>query len=167
MPITRTIVAEPLTAAAFAPFGEVIDDRAVEPFAINDGSTERFDDLARIEVGPAGRPRLALFRNHVAIALPYRVPLLECHPLGSQAFMPRTAARFLVVVAEAGPAPALDRLAAFLTDGHQGVNYRPGIWHLPLAGLAPADYLVVDRGGPGENCRLFPLGDHQITIAAG
>ena len=45
----RDIVPEPLTAEAFAPFGEVIEasDRA-ERIGINRGYTTRFNDLARI-----------------------------------------------------------------------------------------------------------------------
>ncbi|HVJ54005.1 MAG TPA: ureidoglycolate lyase [Aliidongia sp.] len=163
-PIILTLVSQALTPARFAPFGQMIDERAVEPLAINDGATLRFDDLARIEI-ESGRPRVSLFRNPAAITLPYRLPLLECHPLGSQAFIPRTNAPFLIVVAEPGPAPALDRLAAFLTDGHQGVNYRPGTWHLPLASLVPAEFIVIDRGGPGENCRIFRLDEFPIEVA--
>jgi ureidoglycolate lyase len=92
------------------------------------------------------------------------VALLECHPLGSQAFLPRQTAPFLIVVARPGSAPDLDRLEAFLSDGAQGVNYRAGTWHLPLAGLTLADYLVVDRGGPGDNCIEFPLDADPVTV---
>ena len=154
--------ARPLTRDGFLHFGDVIDT-AGDPIAINGGTTHRFDDLARVELGQ-GRALLSLFRNRVAITLPYRLPLLECHPLGSQAFVPRQRAGFLVVVARPGPAPDLDRLEAFLSDGLQGVNYHPGTWHLPLAGLTLADYVVVDRGGAGNNCLEFPLDADPITV---
>jgi len=160
----RVLRARPLTRDGFAPFGDVIDDRGTDPIAINGGTTHRFNDLARVELDGAGRPSLNIFRNLAAVTLPYRLPLLECHPLGSQAFVPRQRAQFLVVVALPGPTPDLDRLEAFLSDGTQGVNYHTGTWHLPLAGLTLADYVVVDRGGPGNNCLEFSLEAHPVTV---
>ena len=55
---------EPLTAAAFAPFGEVIDaDCASERRMVNDGSAIRLHDLARIDTDfDNGRPLLSIFR---------------------------------------------------------------------------------------------------------
>ena len=41
--------AEPLTAEAFAPFGDVIDARTSESFPINAGRTQRHHDLAKVE----------------------------------------------------------------------------------------------------------------------
>ena len=50
------LIAEPLTAEAFAPFGEVIEaSDAARHFTINGGNTERFHDLADIDAGTAGR----------------------------------------------------------------------------------------------------------------
>ena len=163
----RVLRARPLTRDGFAPFGDVIDDHLADPIAINGGTTHRFNDLARVEIDGTGRPLLNIFRNRVAVSLPYRLPLLECHPLGSQAFVPRQSARFLVVVARPGPEPDLDRLEAFLSDGVQGVNYHTGTWHLPLAGLTLADYVVIDRGGPGNNCIEFSLQEHPVTVVTG
>ncbi len=45
---------------------------------------------------------------------------------------------------------------AFLAAGDQGVNYRKNVWHHPLLALeAISDFLVVDRGGGGENLEEF------------
>ena len=41
---------EPLTRAAFAPFGDVIEADGAQCFEINNGSTTRFHDLARVDV---------------------------------------------------------------------------------------------------------------------
>jgi ureidoglycolate lyase len=73
-------------------------------------------------------------------------------------------ARFLILVAPAADVPDLERLQAFVTDGTQGVNYAPGVWHLPLASFSLATYVVVDRGGPGDNLREFELEEGQIVI---
>ena len=40
----------------------------------------------------------------------------------------------------------------FLAQGDQGVNFHPGTWHHPLLVLAEKqDFLVIDRGGKGDN----------------
>jgi len=142
---------EALTAAAFAPFGDVIEAGSAQRiYAINDGTTQRFHDLAAIDVGTdGGRPLLSLFRAQPR-PLPIAIRMLERHPLGSQAFVPLDPrGRYLVVVAE--DPTAMPR--AFLASHGQGVNYRRGCWHHPLLALDEvSDFLVIDRGGPGDNC---------------
>lgn len=163
----RELKARPLTREAFAPFGEVIQEEGAESFVINRGSTLRLHDLCNVSPGADGHVLVSLFRALDAIALPYRVSLLECHPLGSQAFIPREPAAFLIVVAPPGRKPALRRMAAFVTDGLQGINYAPGVWHLPLASFTKATYVVVDRGGPGRNLREFKFETVEITVKMG
>lgn len=163
----RDLRPEPLTAAAFAPFGEVIEasSRATQ-LAINYGQTTRFDDLARIDVGDGGGHAIvSIFRGR-----PLDPPVLkvfERHPLGSQTFTPLSGRPFLVAVAPAGAFdPAAVRL--FRAQAHQGVNYAKGTWHhflLPLGG--ESDFLVIDRGGPGENLDEIDLGPaDQIRVVA-
>jgi ureidoglycolate lyase len=141
---------EPLTRAAFAPFGEVIEAAAAtDRYAINSGTTERFHDLARIDASREdGRPVLSIFRAQPR-QLPFTVTMLERHPLGSQAFVPLSRLPYLVVVAAD---PAAEPRAFLARDG-QGVNYHAGTWHHPLLALeAVSDFLVIDRAGPGNNC---------------
>ncbi len=45
----RTLMIEPLTKEAFAPFGDVIETDGSEHFMINNGSTMRFHKLATVE----------------------------------------------------------------------------------------------------------------------
>ncbi|HET6970159.1 MAG TPA: ureidoglycolate lyase [Phenylobacterium sp.] len=145
----RNLVPEPLTADAFAPFGEVIEasDRA-EVIPINYGWTTRFHDLADVETGE-GRAIISVFRSK-----PLSPPVLkifERHPLGSQAFMPLQGRPYLVAVAPRG---AFDptQVRLFRAGPAQGVNYARGTWHHFLLALeAESDFLVVDREGPGEN----------------
>lgn len=150
---TLDLRVEPLSREAFAPFGDVIEaSEAVRHFPINGGNTERYHDLASVEPGPEGRAIVSIFRGQPR-ALPFRVEMMERHPLGSQAFIPLSGRPYLVVVAPAGAPPAAADLRVFLARADQGVNYRTGVWHHPLLALdAVCDFLVVDRSGPGHNC---------------
>lgn len=148
----KTLAIEPLTRAAFAPFGDVIELDGARQIPINLGTTMRYHDLAHVDVADGGgRPLVNLFRGQPR-TLPFEVTMLERHPLGSQAFVPLTDKPYLVVVAPAG---ALEPRAvrAFVTRGWQGVNYAKGVWHHPLIALdGVSDFIVVDRGGGGHNC---------------
>lgn len=159
------IVSEPLTAEAFAPFGEVIAAGAGERLLINDGTTERFNDLAEIDVSAeGGRPIVNIFRAQPR-ALPLAVRMVERHPLGSQTFVPLGPAPFLVLVAPPGDQVKPADLRAFLTVPGQGVNYRRGTWHHPLIALdAVSEFLVIDRRGPGENCDEVRFDEAEILL---
>lgn len=148
----------PLTREKFEPFGEVIEvSEAAETFTINDGYATRYHDLASIEIcGSGGRPLISIFRGRPR-PWPLTIHMMERHPLGSQAFVPLHGKPFVVVVAPEGTIAGPDSLSAFITDGTQGVNYRRNIWHFPLLvlGDSPQDFLVVDRGGEGDNCKEY------------
>jgi ureidoglycolate lyase len=136
---------EPLTATAFAPFGDVLD--ATGDFRlINAGLCQRHHDRARLDFGDA-RPGISVFRAEPR-SLPYAFDLIERHPDGSQAFLPMTEHPFLVIVA-LGPT---DTPRAFLTNGAQGINLHRGTWHGVLTPLhEPGLFAVVDRIGPTPN----------------
>jgi ureidoglycolate lyase len=158
------IVVEPLTREAFAPFGQVIAaDETAHHYPINAGMTERYHDLARVELGGVhARPLISIFRGQPYI-LPLTLTLLERHPLGSQAFYPLSPRPFLSIVApdEQG-VPGRPR--AFLVPPHHGVNIAINTWHGVLTPLeAPADFLVVDRGGDGNNLEEYLL-DPPLTV---
>ncbi len=149
----KKLLPEALTAAAFAPFGELIAvDAAKRHFSINGGNTERYHDLAELVPGPDGKLIVSIFRG-LPRQLPFAIEMMERHPLASQAFVPLNAQPYLIVVARPGPAPGPDDLRAFLARPGEGVNYAPGTWHHPLLALNEiCDFLVVDRSGPGSNC---------------
>ncbi len=149
------LVVRLLTRDAFAPFGDVIETAGAHHYAINEGTTERFHDLCDVDVeSEGGKTLVNIFRGQ-AWACPISIKMVERHPLGSQAFIPLTQRPFLVVVAENGgaePGP----LHAFLSTDGQGVNYRRNVWHHPLLSLEEtSDFLVVDRGGAGQNLEEF------------
>jgi len=156
----------PLSAEAFAPFGEVIETAGRTPLIINQGTSERFDDLAGIDVlEHGGRPLLSIFRASPR-PLPFEVRALERHPLSSQAFYPLGGRPFLIVVAAGTAAPHAGDIRAFLSSGSQGVNFRRNTWHHGLIALHErSDFLVVDRGGPGENCEECAILDALVLVS--
>jgi ureidoglycolate lyase len=159
--------ASALSADAFKPFGEVIEIDGRGSRWINDNTCRRFDELAHIDVAEGGgRPVLSVFEaNPRSLPLPIRT--LERHPLSSQAFYPLEARPFLVVVAEDGASALAGHLRAYVSSGRQGVNYRRNTWHHPLIALGEISrFLVVDRGGSGENCEELAL-DAVVLVTTG
>jgi ureidoglycolate lyase len=150
------IQTEPLTPAAFAPFGDVLDTSGPPDRIINAGLCGRWHDRARLDFGPDGRAGISLFRSETR-TLPYVLDLLERHPLGSQAFLPMSQDPFLVIVAaDDNGRPA--NIRAFLTAPGQGINLLRNTWHGVLTPLAPPGlFAVIDRIGPGANLEEYPL----------
>ncbi len=160
--MTRQIITEPLTAAAFAPFGDVLDAQGTPDKIINAGLCGRFHDRATLDFAD-GRAGISIFHAEPR-ELPYRLDLLERHPLGSQAFLPMTEHPFLVIVAP-DLNGTLGTPRAFLTNGAQGINLHRGIWHGVLTPLhAPGLFAVVDRIGAGSNLEEHALSEpYQIS----
>lgn len=157
---------EHLTQDAFAPFGEVISiDTARDSYPINLGTTTRFHDISRVDVSDeGGAPIISIFRG-TPRPKPIEIKMMERHPLGSQAFMPLSAQKFLIVVASGTDTPNPEDLRAFLSDGTQGVTYAKNVWHHPLLVLEEdSDFLIVDRSGPGNNLNEIdlPLVDGEV-----
>jgi len=156
----------PLTKEAFKPFGDVMETAGAEKILINEGTTERFNALARLDVSDqGGAPILSIFRAR-ARPRPIALRMMERHPLASQAFFPLSDAPWLVVVS-AAQTPSPETLQAFLAQGSQGVQYAKNIWHHPLLILQPnQDFLVADRAGPGSNLEecWFPGGETATII---
>jgi len=155
----RVVDAEPLNRRVFAAFGDVIETEGARHFPINRGTIERFHDLASVNVGDDGRVLISIVEARYASGMPVRVEMVERHPLGSQAFVPLGEAVMCVVVAPPGEAVRPADLRAFVSNGRQGINYHPGTWHMPLLAFeAGQRFIVVDRGGPGNNCDEWKLG---------
>jgi ureidoglycolate lyase len=155
-----TLPIAPLTKAAFAPFGQVIETRDAKAKLINDGFAQRFDGLAQIDVAAeGGAVNIALFDGSLR-PRPILIKLMERHPLGSQLFMPLNEKPWLVLVCANPRVPA--SYCAFSATGQQGVNYARNIWHHPLLVLTDASpFLVVDRGGPGDNLEEVRLAEED------
>ena len=147
--MSRDIPIAPLTAEAFAPFGEVLEATGAADRIINQGLCGRFHDRATLDI-VGGRAGISLFRSETR-ALPYMLEMVERHPLGSQAFLPMSHDPFLVIVApDEGGAPGTPR--AFRTVPGQGINIARNTWHGVLTPLhAPGLFAVIDRIGDGAN----------------
>jgi ureidoglycolate lyase len=120
-----TVLIEPLTPRAFAPFGTVIQNpaRTGDPTTsgevANQGTAVKYPDISSLESnyqlapsGKPGRPSLTLFAcaprplRRLARAAMLDVPMLERHPYTTQTFVPlgvaprdRGASCYVVVVA--------------------------------------------------------------------
>jgi ureidoglycolate lyase len=181
---------QPLTKAAFAAFGDVVEipnakhsaqDGSVDSslIMINGGNTERYDSLVKVELEAAGSSDKSEDETHAVINifraqprpvskdLAMDIKMVERHPLGSQFFHPLSGEEYLVLVADAVADPTPENLHLFIARADQGINYHKNTWHHPILGLNKVcDFLVVDRKGGGNNCEEFFFGEHvkiQIT----
>jgi ureidoglycolate lyase len=138
----RILRLAPLTAAAFAPFGEVVTVEGKQATTVNDGRALRYDKLVNLmHETDADLPGLSLYRVSGS-SLPVNVDLFERHPHSGQVFLPMTEGSFLVIVApDRDGRPDLDGACAFLPDHGVGVHYKPGIWHVPMTAIG-ADILL-------------------------
>ncbi|WP_282047086.1 ureidoglycolate lyase [Roseibium album] len=152
-----SIAATPLTAADFAPYGDLIEVRGNPDNIINQGMCGRHNDLARLDF-EAGRAGISLF-DAKARSLPHMVDMVERHPMGSQAFVPVDGVPMLVVVADDLNGEPVS-LKAFVSKPGQSINLHRGVWHGVLAPLErDGRFVVVDWIGNGTNLEehWFPV----------
>ena len=153
---------KPLTTAAFAPFGDVVEMEGVKHFTINQGFATRFDDLANIDVSDeGGSVKVSLFTAKLR-PQPIEINLMERHPLGSQLFYPLQDRPWLVLVCD-DPQDTTS-FQAFRATGQQGINYAKDVWHCPLLVLEEGNrFVIVDRKGPGNNLEEVPT-DNSLFL---
>ncbi|HEX6610128.1 MAG TPA: ureidoglycolate lyase, partial [Hyphomicrobiaceae bacterium] len=89
------LIAQPLTAEAFAPFGTVLD-------APRQAGRTYFDEvLANRRSG--ARPSLSLARREDVATLPFTATMMERHEFSSQSFVPIDCGGWIVMVAPHTP----------------------------------------------------------------
>lgn len=147
--MNQTIRIEPLTATAFAGFGDILDISGDPDKIINQGMCGRYHDRAALDFSD-GKAGISLF-NAQPRSFPIKLDMVEKHPEGTQAFLPMSFDPFIVVVApDDNGKPGQPR--AFQTVPGQGVNFFRGTWHGVLTPLhAPGLFAVIDRIGGGAN----------------
>ena len=154
------IIIEPMTADAFAPFGDLLEAKGTPDKIINQGLCGRFHDRARMDFSD-GRAGISIFHAEKR-DLPLKLDLVERHPDGSQAFVPMSHQPFLVVVAEDQNGTP-QNIRAFLTEAGQAINIHRGVWHGVLTPLHdPGLFAVIDRIGEGPNLEEYWLPDEVI-----
>jgi ureidoglycolate lyase len=149
----RVIVARPLTAEAFARYGQVLQGTGPE--------TERKEFASRMQNGrPHARPNMTYMKVRPAAA-PVLVRAVERHPFSNQTFVPLNGTQHLVAVCPSAPdgSPLVGQLEVFLASGSQAVNYDANVWHAPRTALGmPGEFVMFrwDDGGPLDT-ELVPL----------
>ena len=142
----KQIEPQTLSPTAFAPFGTVVDCAGHAPEPINDGTTQRFADLASLDLrGPGADPVLGLYVAR-ARQFPLAIARLERHAEAAQVFLPLGMHRFVVVVAPGLEAPRWNELRAFVTAPGQGMVIARGCWHHGLVALGDGDRFAVIEG---------------------
>jgi ureidoglycolate lyase len=156
----RQISIQPMDAASFASFGDVLTLKSKPDKMINQDMCGRHHDLSKLDFTD-GQAGISLF-DAVPRQLPYTLDMMERHPLGSQAFIPLHEHGFLVIVApDMGGKPG--EPLAFLTAPRTGINIYKNTWHGVLTPLqAPGMFAVIDRIGYGKNLEEYWLDEEYI-----
>jgi ureidoglycolate lyase len=124
---------KPLTKAAFAPFGDVVEIDGANRLEINQGYAQRYNGFANIDVTDEGGTTGTCIITAQPRPNPIAITLMERHPLGSQLFVPMQQRPWIVLVC-ADP------------------NDAKGTWHHPLL-VEEKDtmFFEVSRLGAGKN----------------
>lgn len=173
MPSPMNLPIEPLDAAAYARFGNVLEAGPAErTSAANQGTARRTNDLADLtRTRPDARWNVCSFRCAPRDVRAFTIELLEKHPCSTQMFVPMNASRYLVVVAEAladRDAPDPKTIRAFLATGRQGITYHPGVWHHPLLAVDhETDFVcIVSEDGTTDDCVVVHLdAEHRCVVS--
>ncbi|HZR00480.1 MAG TPA: ureidoglycolate lyase [Chloroflexota bacterium] len=125
---TVKVKAEPLTAEAYAPFGEIVD---VGRTRLHCGEGQYTARLMTLEPAPT------------------RVKHINRHPDHVQLFVPLDHAPMLLVVAPAHvPGDAFDpeSVRAFVNDGSKAFTFGLNVWHIAPRGLADGARVINVQG---------------------
>lgn len=147
------IKAEPISEAAFRPFGALASHAAGEPLHVVSAAFAHLPD--------ATIPALEWVRPPARVTLPIIVDRLERHPFSAQTFLPQGNSPFLVVVCGslANGEPDAVSARAFLVPDTVGVTFAAGVWHRSLAPLAPdtAYIMAMMRTGRDDDTEFRDL----------
>ena len=123
MPEPVRLVAERLSAEAFAPFGHVVTAPPLPRGRVHFG-----DHIENAR--PHARANFSIVTVMPLETLPLTVTKLERHQFSSQSFIPiDNGGGKLVIVAPNRAGPDLTAIRAFVTLPTEGIIYRPNIWH--------------------------------------
>lgn len=152
---------QPLTAEAFAPFGDVLTIPAAPGRSYFDAALSNLRGEAKASLSIARREDLA--------TLPFQATQMERHEFSSQSFVPIDVGRWLVMVAPHAPAggPDMAKARAFLPAPGQGVTFAANVWHHPMTILdKPATFAVFMWLVKGAGDEEFFTLQTPVTITA-
>ncbi len=159
---------QPITRQSFSPFGELVEMGAAA-ISVNEGTALRRDVGAFPAIeAPGGSTLITSVFEAKARDLPQRLGILERHANSAQLITPLGGAGHAVVVCLTGRdgMPDLASIVAFRCSANQGVVYRRGLWHHPIAALGMAAQFLVQswQDGSDADCEIVPLGDQDVAI---
>lgn len=154
------IVAQQLTAEAFAPFGYVSET--------GDISSQLSVPHAYEGAQEATLPLLNIVRMK-GIAERAEVSQLEIHPYSNQTFLPLDSTPSMIVVCEKAPdgTPDASSIKAFIAQPNQIVTYRQGVLHhlLTPIGAKGLFAMTMRQTGRGDDTVLYELAKPvRVTI---
>lgn len=156
----HTLMIEPWSEAAFAPFGQAIMHKGT---ATLEDQPSVFDHSAE-----ALTPYCGLFRVETAVALPHIVTQLERHPFSAQSFVPLVKGGCLAIVCPSftDNTPDLAGLRAFEVPPDQGIMYNKNVWHHSMLAFSiPSQWLVLMRKTERNDDNVFWILDAVICVA--
>jgi ureidoglycolate lyase len=152
------VTCEPLCAAAFAPYGDVIEHA---------GTSRRHPiDAAYDNDGSAVEQRLWVSRLVELGRFPLTVKTMEQHPHSAQFFSPLSCNRYLVAVCPSWSdgSPNVENMVAFIARHGQGVVYRRNVWHHPMVALGSSAVFAVSMALGCADDTVFVSVDRPVTI---
>ncbi|GJJ76362.1 ureidoglycolate lyase [Entomortierella parvispora] len=181
---SKTLLAEPITSEAFAPWGQVIaiPNNDSNSILINQGTAQKFSNVGEFvnwrsyaaenhsalpdrsnPAIPAAKANIAVLHcNSPLTTSKIDVKMLERHPHSSQMFVPLGSddnAGYVVVVAmdNADGSPDATTLKVFTVKNCQGINYKPNVWHHPMVITGkPMTFLTIthESGVAKDDCEV-------------
>lgn len=150
----REIMAKPITARAFSPFGVLLA-------AAGATTAHRFN-------APNSETRLETVLSQTPPQREYcTIRVMEKHAFSTQAFFPLHVDRYLVVVCPAGAeAPDLARVQAFWVPGDSAVQYHQGAWHCNMAALGRPGLFVnlVQKNDTTDDCTYIDVDPFRVRL---
>lgn len=135
------LVAEPLSVERCSGYCDLLAQQGDTAYSRDPRENARL--VIEIIRAPPADPAAAIFR-------------MERHPTSAQAFIPLDDEDYLIVMcrSDAGNRPDLQDLRALIVPRNTAIQYRPGIWHVPMQTVSdPGRFCVVtNRAGTPDDC---------------
>lgn len=159
-----TVLARPLTALSFSPFGRVFDLSGSPAEGVKAMSGDGWTDSFTLRPLIDGQGHLGMTQGPAA---PWPCRSMERHPRTEEALFCASAA-IVLAVAPAGdaPAPQAEELAAFVIRPGQVAVMNRGVWHDACRGLeGPTPYYWMAICGLGSD-PWVPVAGGPVEVRA-